>query len=137
MVDKEKVKAWFEKNWVYVAYGVGGVATVVAVALGISSGLAQDKSVGDLLVIDKSKSDWMDQLTTPAIYKGKHMTVRQADSGFHLESYKNFRLREQGICTSEMDAKLISEFCQKFPYDSEVLETLEGLIDSAKTKQSA
>lgn len=137
MVDKEKVKAWFKKNWVYVAYGVGGAATIAAVVVGISTGLAQDKSVGDLLVIDKSKDDWLDQLTTPAIFKGKHMTVRQADSAFHLESFQNSRLREQGIFTDKMDADLVDEFCKRFPYDCKVLETLEGYFVPSKEEQSA
>ena len=124
-MTKEKVKAWFKENWMYVA---GGVTTVGVIALAVVKGLKPDESVGNLMVIDLDKDDWPDKLTTPCVFHGKHMTVRQADSAFHLENYITSNMRSKGLLTDQLDSDLCNEFCEKFPHDAAVLEALEGFF---------
>lgn len=120
---KEKMKAWFKKNWMYVTIGA---ASAGAIALAIINGLKEDTSI-DPIVIDKSTGEWMNKLTIPGgEFKGKELTVLEAVCIGQLDSYIRDKMRSDGILTDEMEADIVDGFVEQYPVMTKVLDSIDG-----------
>lgn len=118
-----KAKAWFKKNWVYVA---AGATTAGVIALAIVKGIKPDSDVIDPLVIDRGKDDWMDELKAPFVYKDRQFTVREAFAAALLDEYERSQLKQEGIFTDAHEANLVDKFVKEYPEQTAVLDQIEG-----------
>ena len=118
-----KAKAWFKRNWVYVA---AGATTAGVIALAIVKGMKPDSDVIDPVVIDRGKDDWMDELEAPFACKGRQFTVREAFAAALLNEYERQQLKEEGIFTGAHEADLVDKFVEEYPEQTAILDQIEG-----------